>query len=375
MTDEYKDFQVYNLENDGTFNEFEITEDGLEGHLNQEGVLLIVKNELRRLWIWKGPRSPVRKRFISSKAASEIQETVRKSTGRQLKIVSVDAGEDPIEFLQTFNLTSMDASNRLEDLRYVRNAEREKLEQEQIKANLEKSKQKQEYWSPALEEAKREAAKQEELKSEPKQKEASKKEEPVASTDKKDPVKIEPVKPEPKNVTSDEVAAISKDAAEAQSKTMNITHSASKAKSDEPYTAVKSAMSGDKEKKIIEEVLKSDPPKGSKRMNIIIGQTLYVPSINKSVVLGKQIEKIEWIAASDLPTGLIDLPTNNIRVFIDDKFKNVKAIEIYQIEESNKNSGHSKDSEGNAEDKVEENAKTEAKKKSARPLPKIPSND
>jgi hypothetical protein len=383
---EYKDFLAFNLENDGSFNEFNITEDVLGENLSPEGVLLIVKNDMRRLFIWKGPKSPVRKRFISSKAAAEIQENVRKETGRQLKIISVDAGEEPIEFLQTFNLQSMDASERLEDLRYIRNAERERLEQEQLKQNTEKSKQKQDYWSPAMDEAKREAAKKENSLKEDTKKENSLKEEAkkevIKEVSKSSTISI---KNESKSVTSDEVATISKNAADAQSKsiTMGSAHSSSKSKQTDdqikdqsaPYSAVKTAMTSDKEKKIIEEVLKNDPPKGSSRMNIIIGQTLYAPNMRKSNILGKEIETVDWEAASDLPGGIIDLNTNNIRVFIDEKFKNIKAIEIYQTNKSNKKKEDNFDSDENKEENIEEIQKPEPKKKSARALPKIPSND
>ena len=42
------------------------------------------------------------------------------------KIVSVDAGDEPIEFLNAFRLESMEVTERLADMRYVRNIERER---------------------------------------------------------------------------------------------------------------------------------------------------------------------------------------------------------------------------------------------------------
>ena len=85
-----------------------------------------------------------------------MQQKLRRfaeNAGRHLKIVSVDAGDEPIEFLSTFKLESMEITEKINDMVYVRNIERDRLKEEEIKKTIKKSKSEGEYWSPLLEEA------------------------------------------------------------------------------------------------------------------------------------------------------------------------------------------------------------------------------
>ena len=74
---EYQEFLCYTLENDGTHMEMEVEEESIEEKLNPDDVLIFVKQDMRRLWIWKGPKAPVRKRFISSRVAAKIKKIRR----------------------------------------------------------------------------------------------------------------------------------------------------------------------------------------------------------------------------------------------------------------------------------------------------------
>ena len=91
--------------------EIEADVDNISALFTNEGVYLFVRYDLRRIYIWKGPKSPVRKRFISSRVGSKIQEASSK-IGMHLKIVSVDAGDEPVEFLRNFKIESYNGFNK-----------------------------------------------------------------------------------------------------------------------------------------------------------------------------------------------------------------------------------------------------------------------
>ena len=64
MPEIYEEFIVYDLENSGDKTKLDIKPEELQSHLNPEQVLIIVREDLRRIYIWKGAKTPVRKRFI-----------------------------------------------------------------------------------------------------------------------------------------------------------------------------------------------------------------------------------------------------------------------------------------------------------------------
>jgi hypothetical protein len=108
MTEVYNDFMVYELEDTGerrrlNISESEFREENGNGILHPEQVAIIVKEELRRIFIWKGVQSPVRKKFIASRVASDLQNELYKFANfHRCKVVSVDQGEEPQEFLNAF---------------------------------------------------------------------------------------------------------------------------------------------------------------------------------------------------------------------------------------------------------------------------------
>ena len=128
MTEIYEEFIVYDLENTGERRKLNIKPEELQNHLNPEQVLIIIREDLRRIYIWKGSKSPVRKRFISSRVAQELQkDLIQDSRYHRCKIVSIDQGDELQEFLNAFRLDSMEVTERLPDMRYVRNIERDRL--------------------------------------------------------------------------------------------------------------------------------------------------------------------------------------------------------------------------------------------------------
>ncbi|GAH49995.1 unnamed protein product, partial [marine sediment metagenome] len=128
MTDVYEEFIVYELDNSGERNRVDIKQEELKNRLNPEQVFIIIREDLRRIYIWKGSKSPVRKRFISSRVAQELQrELMEDSRYHRCKIVSIDQGDELGEFLNAFRLESMEVTEKLPDMRYVRNIERDRL--------------------------------------------------------------------------------------------------------------------------------------------------------------------------------------------------------------------------------------------------------
>ena len=118
---ELDDFLVFELDESGERKQVEdITPQTLQSILHSKQVLVILRWDLRRIFIWKGSASPVKKRFISARIATELREELKSG----VKIVSVDQGDELEEFLDAFDLESMPVTEVLEDMRYVRNSEK-----------------------------------------------------------------------------------------------------------------------------------------------------------------------------------------------------------------------------------------------------------
>ena len=128
---ELRFFFAYELEDTGERKELFFSEKDLAQYLGPEQVLVLVREDLRRIFIWKGAISPVKKRFLGSKVARELQQKLMKDVRyHRCKIVSVDQGDEVQEFLDAFNLESMEVKERLNDMRYIRNSEKEEIIEE-----------------------------------------------------------------------------------------------------------------------------------------------------------------------------------------------------------------------------------------------------
>ncbi|MFX0042189.1 MAG: hypothetical protein ACFE8L_04700 [Candidatus Hodarchaeota archaeon] len=108
MSDAYSNFMIYALKDTGERERLNITEQEFSQNngskvLNESQVALIVKEDIRRIYIWNGMTSPVRKKFIASRVATELQqELIFSAKFHRCKIVSVDQGDEPQEFLTAF---------------------------------------------------------------------------------------------------------------------------------------------------------------------------------------------------------------------------------------------------------------------------------
>jgi hypothetical protein len=273
------DFQAFELLDTGERSPISVELSNIKSVLNVENVLLLVRLDLRRLFIWKGPKSPVRKRFISSREGAKIQEEMAKF-GMHLKIISVDAGEEPAEFLQSFNVESMVISeaDKMEDLRYTRNEERRKAEEGKPGAVI------------------------------------------------ADPSTFKPK-------TLGELKGQST-AAESQTTMMpsTATMAAAEPMSVRAAAPIQTAsrLGGAEEKAILDKILKGEVPAGYKRLNIIIGTSLYGPQKVVKKVFGKEVESEDWGRISELPAGKVDISGGLLHAYMANNM--VEGIEVLQAD-------------------------------------------
>ena len=120
MTETYENFMIFGLESTGEKVKLNVSEDEFRANngqdiLSSHQVLVIVKEDLRRIYIWKGVNSHVRKKFIASRIASELQnDVVVKGHFHRCKIISVDQGDEPLEFMKAFNLKPVEIPEVIE---------------------------------------------------------------------------------------------------------------------------------------------------------------------------------------------------------------------------------------------------------------------
>ena len=132
------DFMVFELDEEGEKTRVQVNKEDLGDYLNFESVFIIIHLEIKRIYLWKGVRSSVRKRFLGSRVATVIQGDIMKEGLKRCKIVAVDQGDEPEEFLNVFGLESMEVKeeDRPEDKRYVRNIEKEEKKIATIKSTM-----------------------------------------------------------------------------------------------------------------------------------------------------------------------------------------------------------------------------------------------
>lgn len=281
MEETYDDFIVFDLENTGEHKRLKITQEELQEHLNPEQVLIIIREDLRRIYIWKGSKSPVRKRFISSKVAHELQKQLMSDPRyHRCKIVSIDQGDELQEFLNAFRLKSMEVKERLPDMRYIRNFEREKIKEAERLARAVRIKE--DFYSPEL-------------------------------------------------VDTDNDVVISSFA-------MGTPVTRSKSTQMMKTSLVKKTIGlpEEEKKRIKEKILGLDIPENYERQNLILGHTLYGAVSKVTEVFGKNVVDIVWEEVKKVPKGVMELDNTKFRVYFDDKKGLVEAVEVLKKKESSK---------------------------------------
>jgi hypothetical protein len=268
MSEVYEEFMVFELKDSGERNKLKIVQDDLQKYLHPEQVLIIVREDLRRIFIWKGAKSPVRKRFISSRVAQNIQkELIDNSRYHRCKIVSIDQGDELQEFLNVFKLESMEVTERLPDMRYVRNIDREKMGgiKRGEKLHISSKKDKEKYFSPAL-------------------------------------------------------ADLSNNVVRSSISSLSISR--------ESQMQSSFGLSQKDKEKIKKKILEENIPDDFIRQNLIMGHELYGAVSKISEVFGKNVEEVVWEKVNKLPGGVIELEEHKFRVYIDQEKGIVEAVEV-----------------------------------------------
>jgi hypothetical protein len=80
--------------------------------------------------------------------------------------------------------------------------------------------------------------------------------------------------------------------------------------------------------RIKEKILKISVPKSLERQNLILGHKLYGAVSKVTEVFGKNVEDIVWEEVKKLPKGVMELDNNVFRVYFDDKKGIVEAVEV-----------------------------------------------
>lgn len=280
MVEVYDEFIVFDLENTGERKKLKIKQEELQTHLSPEQVLIIIREDLRRIYIWKGSKSPVRKRFISSKVAQELQkELMDDPRYHRCKIVSIDQGDELQEFLNAFKLESMEVKERLPDMRYVRNIERQQV---QRIGKVDKSKSEEDYYSPGLEDQSNDT---------------------VISSFVVGPPQIK------RSITQRERPSNLKKVL---------------------------GLSEEEKEKIKKKILKLEVPNNYERQNLILGHSLY-GAVSKVVdVFGKSVVDFTWEEIKKLPKEVMILDNNQFRIYFDEKKGIVEAIEVLKKKDKQK---------------------------------------
>jgi len=86
--------QVYDVVETGELMELSIPGE-LKTELGPDRVLIIVNDDDRKIWLWKGAEAGVRKKFIAARQG----QAVRSQRGLVYKVMSIDGGEEPDAFL------------------------------------------------------------------------------------------------------------------------------------------------------------------------------------------------------------------------------------------------------------------------------------
>ncbi|MFX1281537.1 MAG: hypothetical protein ACFFA3_19465 [Promethearchaeota archaeon] len=108
MLETYNDFMIFKVKDNGEEFRVNASEELFRQNNGNEildplQVVIIIKEALRRIYIWKGVSSSVRKKFIASRIASDMQRKLTESSNfHRCKIISVDQGDEPEEFLNAF---------------------------------------------------------------------------------------------------------------------------------------------------------------------------------------------------------------------------------------------------------------------------------
>ncbi len=92
-----EEIKMHTVSNDGSLSG-ELPFD--KSKLKSDRVVVIVDENNKKIWIWKGSRVTVKQKFISARLASEI----RSEKGIRYKVLTADEDDEPKEFIQLIDI-------------------------------------------------------------------------------------------------------------------------------------------------------------------------------------------------------------------------------------------------------------------------------
>ncbi|MHA1509112.1 MAG: hypothetical protein ACTSO6_10465, partial [Promethearchaeota archaeon] len=262
MSEIYENFLIFGLESTGEKVKLDISEDAFrlnngKNVLDPNQVLIIVKEGLRRIYIWKGVNSHVRKKFIASRIAAELQnDLVVEAHFHRCKIISVDQGDEPNDFLRAFSFTTVELPELLD-------------------RNSQEFKQIHSISTPTPPEL--------------------------------DGKKVHSWKGPPPSFNGKKASPTT-------------TQTETKRTKEEPKKTIKSPKTDDREiiEKIVKNTVPADL---KRQNLILGNFQIYGAAIKKAKIFGKEVEEVEWEPVNSLPEGIIELTNRTIRIYIDDTSK------------------------------------------------------
>jgi len=271
MVETYENFMIFGLESTGEKVKLDISEDEFcvnngQNILDPHQVLVIVKESIRRIYIWKGVNSHVRKKFIASRIAAELQnDLVVDGHFHRCKIISVDQGDEPNDFMRAFNFKAIKAPEFLER----DSVEFKQLHMSSLKESTETSNKKVHGWKGLP---------------------------PSLNGSIKSPV---------------------------------ITKKVDKVIAPKPKLSIKPPKADNKQiiDKIVKNKV---PANFKTQNLILGNFQIYGATVKKAKVFGKEVEEVEWEPVNSIPEGPIELIDRTIRLYIDGNSGSIEGIEILQ---------------------------------------------
>ena len=95
----------FTVNDDGTLTPCDVSS---LGELKNNAVYIIVDEGVRKIFIWKGEEAPVRRKFLSAKAAQQMRQ---EQYGMIYRVDSLDPGIEGRDFLAIFGETAPEASS------------------------------------------------------------------------------------------------------------------------------------------------------------------------------------------------------------------------------------------------------------------------
>jgi hypothetical protein len=271
MAATYENFMIFGLESTGEKVKLDVSEDDFRANngqdiLNPHQVLVIVKEDLRKIYIWKGVNSHVRKKFIASRIAAELQnDLVVNGHFHRCKIISVDQGDEPLEFMRAFGFKSVEIPEVLE-----RDSEEFKqLHVTTIKEVAEISDKEVHEWAGPP---------------------------PMLNGETINPVAIKEVEEE---ITQKPKPSF---------RPTNLDH----------------------DKILDKIVNNKVPANFKRQNLILGNFQIYGAAIKKARVFGEEVEEVEWEPVNSVPEGPIELTDRTIRLYTNSKSGTIEGIEILQ---------------------------------------------